>query len=98
MNFETFWKLIQNSRETELFTLSQKKPFSFRFDNSHNAVEIIPNTKSNRSTQKIQFQVIWDMAKKSTTPFLPGQYGKITYNSSYLVAIMKYFLKNEKIE
>lgn len=98
MNFEIFWKLIQNSNETELVPLSQKKPFSFKFDTSHNAVEIIPNTKYPRSTQKITFQLIWDMGKKSTTPFMPGQYAKITYNSSYLVAIMKHFLKNEKIE
>lgn len=55
-------------------------------------------TKFHRSTQKIKFQLIWDMTKKSTTPFMPGQYSKITYNSSYLVAIMKYFLKNDKIE
>jgi hypothetical protein len=98
VNFETFWKLLQNSNETELFTLSQKKPFSFKFDISHNVVEIIPNTKFHRSTKKIQFQIIWDLAKKSTTPFSPGQYGKITYNSSYLVGIMKHFLKNGKIE
>jgi len=98
MDFEVFWKLIQKGTETELVTLSQRKPFLFRFDNSSNSVEIIPNSKSPRVSQKIKFKNVWDVAKKSTDPFFVTQYAKITFNSSYIVAIMKHFLKDEKIE
>ena len=90
--------LIQKSGETELSTLSQKKPFLFRFDNYHQSVEIIPNSKDPRSIPKTQFQKVWMIAKNSTTPFSPSQYTTMTYHSSYIVAIMKYFLQNEKIE
>lgn len=98
MNFETFWNIIKNNNGIELLTLSQKKPFLFKFDNSNDSIQIIPNSKDPRSTNRIKFQEIWNIAKKSTTPFIPSQYAQITFNSSYLVAIMKHILKNEKIE
>jgi hypothetical protein len=97
MNFESFWKLIQKCNETELVTLYQKKPFSFKYDVSHNSVEIIPNSKSPRASEKIKFEKVWDIAKQSLSPFSVNQYSGITFNSSYIVAIMKYFLNDDKI-
>jgi len=99
MNFEDFWKKIQStSGEIELVTLFRKKPFSFCYNHSRNTIDITPNSKKPRATDRKILMPIWDVAKTVTNPYSPGNYTKITFNSSYIVSIMKYIINDEKLE
>ena len=99
MNFEDFWKKIQStSDEIELVTLKRKKPFSFCYNHSRNTVDIIPSTKDPRSSRKQDLKEIWDVAKTVTKPYSPSNYHDITFNSSYIVSIMKYIINDDKLE
>jgi len=99
MNFEDFWKKIQStSGEIELVTLSQKKPFSFCYNHSRDTIDITPGSKDPRSSSRKYLKEIWDVAKTVTNPYRPSNYGDITFNSSYIVSIMKYIINDEKLE
>ena len=99
MNFEDFWKKIQStSGEIELVTLSQKKPFSFCYNHSRNTIDITPGTKDPRASRKKDLKEIWDKAKTVTDPFTPSDYHDMTFNSSYIVSIMKYIINDENLE
>ena len=101
MNFEDFWKKIQStSGEIELVTLSRKKPFSFSYNHSRDTIDIIPSykTKYPRASRKKDLKEIWDVAITVTNPFTPSNYLDITFNSSYIVSIMKYIINDENLE
>lgn len=99
MNFEDFWKKIQSVKdEIMLVTLSQKKPFSFSYNHYHDSVDIIPSSKDSRSSQKKNFRQVWDVAKTVRDPYSPSNYSDITFNSSYIVSIIKHLLNEGKLE
>jgi len=99
MNFEDFWKKIQSTEgEIELVTLTRKKPFSFCYNHSHNTIDITPGTKDPRASRKKDLKEIWDKAITVTNPFTPVNYHDMTFNSSYIVSIMKYIINDENLE
>jgi len=99
MNFEDFWKKIQSTEgEIELVTLTRKKPFSFCYNHSRNTIDITPGTKDPRASRKKDLKEIWDKAITVTNPFTPVNYHDMTFNSSYIVSIMKYIINDENLE
>lgn len=99
MNFEDFWKKIQStSGEIELVTISQKKPFSFSYNHSRDTIDITPSSKDPRASRKKDLKEIWDVAITVTNPFTPLNYHDLTFNSSYIVSIMKYIINDENLE
>lgn len=99
MKFEQFWSKLYSLDETTLQTLTQKKEFKSTFDKRYDVVEIIPSSTSlPRTITRDQFHKVWIVSKDVTKPFKTSHYGKITRNSSYIIAIMKYLLNGEKSE
>ena len=101
MKFDEFWIKVQSTKsKIELTTLVRGKPFSFSYQKYNDTVVFTPSykTKDPRSTNKKDLKEIWGLAKTVTTPFIALNYHKMTFNSSYVVSLMKHILNDEKIE
>ncbi len=98
MNFSNFWNVLKHSGKVKLETLTRKKEFTISYDSGHDVVLVIPSTTHPRSITRNEFEKVWSKARNVTNPYVPVNYHDITFQSSYVVAILKFFLKNEKIE
>ena len=79
-----------------LHTLKQSKEFEAYY--SGGTIIVTPGTRYKRPIGKSEFEKVWNTFKKSTNPYNTSLYLLDTYHSSYILALMKYFLKNEKAE
>jgi len=99
--FDEFWMKVQSTKgEKELATIARTKPFSFSYHKDNDTVVFTPSckTKDPRPINKKKLKEIWGVAKTVTKPFTPLNYHHITFNSSYVVSLMKHILNDEKIE
>lgn len=98
MKFDEFWsKLVKGISEPKRFkTLKQEKEFEARY--SGGIITVTPGTRYKRLIGKSEFQKVWNIFKKTLNPYRPILYQQDTYHASYILAIMKYFLKQEKAE
>ena len=94
MKFDDFWQKMYRSLRTQrnFTTLHRRSPFSAYSEN--NSIVVVPKTKDPRNLTRAQFMEIWNNASKlpSYERYRPGNYSKITFNSSYAVTLMKAFL------
>ena len=106
MNFKTFWESVKdNHHDFTLKTLDRELEFQISPNSKH---PLIPNndvlyvtpksTEKERPIQKSQFLKVWEYSKSITKPYVPSNYTTITYNSSYIVALMKHVVGEQKIE
>jgi len=98
MKFDEFWSKLQKIDELSLETIKQKREFTATFERGHNLVKIIPPSGKPRPISRDQFSKIWNVAKNTVNPYRPSNYSDMTRNSSYAVVLIKYILRNEKIE
>lgn len=98
MKFDEFWNLITRELSSSriFHTLKQSKEFEARY--SGGMIIVVPETRYKRPISKAEFEKVWNMFKKSMNPYKPVLYQQDTYNASYILAIIKYFLKNERVE
>lgn len=101
MRFENFWlsltKILATKNDFE--TLKQEKVFIAKF--STDKVIVSPtSTQFERKIDKNQFLTVWNFAKKlpKYEQFKRGNYNKITRNGSYILALIKYILKDGDID
>ncbi len=101
MKFQTFWNNLKKDllQKREFQTIKQKKSFSARY--SQGFVEIFPkSTMYERDLYQKEFLRVWDQAKNYNRgeQFLNKHYQDITRHSSYILALMKYYLREDQIE
>jgi len=84
------------STPKRFMTLKQGKEFEARY--SGGMIIVIPTTRYKRSIGKNEFQKVWYTFKKTLNPYRPVLYQQDTYHASYILAIISYFLKQEKAE
>lgn len=98
MKFDEFWTLIRERSSFILETPVRKKKFTVTYNSQYDLVEIKPSTTNVRTIQKSHFQKIWNIARKSVNPSEAKQYHKTTFQSSYIVSIMRHIVSDGKIE
>jgi len=98
LKFDEFWsELVKEISEPKRFkTLKQGKEFEAHY--SGGIVTVTPGTRYKRPIGKNEFFKVWNIFKKTLNQYRPVLYQQDTYNSSYILAIIKYFLKQEKTE
>jgi len=93
MEFDDFWKKMYGNLKTKrnFTTLYRRSMFSAYSEN--NSIIVVPKSKEPRNLTRTEFKDIWNKATKlpSYERYKPGNYGKITFNSSYAVTLMKEF-------
>ena len=98
MKFSEFWHLLTREFATPktLYTIKQSKEFEAHY--SGGTIIVTPGTRYRRSIRKSEFEKVWSVFKKNLDPYRPILYQRDTYHASYILAIIKYFLKNGKVE
>jgi len=97
LKFDEFWSLLGKElyKPKHFKTLKQEKEFEARY--SGGTIIITPGSRCPRTISRNEFQKVWNRFKKTLNPYRPGVYQE-NYHASYILAIMKYFLKQEKAE
>jgi len=97
LKFDEFWsELVKEISEPKRFkTMKQEKEFEARY--SGGTLIITPGSGCKRTISRNEFQKVWNKFKKTLNPYRPGSYQE-NYHASYILAIMKYFLKQEEAE
>ena len=98
MKFDEFWHLLTRELSTPktLYTIKQSKEFEARY--SGGTIIVTPGTRYRRPIGKSEFEKVWNVFKKTLNPYRPVIYQQDTYHASYILAIIRYFLKQEKAE
>ena len=98
MKFDEFWsELVKEISIPKRFkTLKQEKEFEAHY--SSGIVIVTPRTRYKRPIGKSEFEKVWNAFKKNLDPYRPILYQRDTYHASYILAIIKYFLKQKKAE
>lgn len=95
MDIEELWNQVTKwLKEEKEIKLPKGEYFRVSFDANSKAIEIVPTkTGIPRRVKKeewVRFGEKFNFVKeKGYDSFRPGHYAQITYNSSYLVAILK---------
>ncbi len=100
MKYDEFWVKVKTLNNwVELETLKHKKNFNAKYNGS--LVLIQPeSTMVERKIDQGQFIIVWNLAKQlpKQEQFKRSNYNKMTRNGSYILTIMKHFLKKDSIE
>jgi len=100
MNFGDFWKRMISdlTNSKNMHTIVQRKPFEVAYRNG--IILITPSSFIERKIPQEQFLKVWQMAKTFSTEqqFVRQNYHTITLNGSYILALMKKYLDDEKIQ
>jgi len=95
MKFDDFWKkMYRNLRvKKEFTTLHRKTRFSAHSENNNIVITLEKNAQRNLSREA--FKEIWNAAAKlpKFERYRPGNYGKMTFSSSYAVTLLKHYLQ-----
>lgn len=101
MKFEEFWNSLTKELVTEktFHTLKQSKPFEAHYYSG--IIFVKPSSGKIWTIRKEHMKEVWNIALHipESKRFRPTHYGKGNIRtSSYIVTLMKYILKNEKLE
>ena len=102
MDFETLWSHLQErySNEVSLKTTSAGREFNAVYDRSYDLVAVMPlSTKMPRHITRRDFQNLWDKFMKiEGDPYRTAYYQRDTRNASYILAMIKDVLEQEKVQ
>jgi len=98
LKFDEIWSLLVKElfKPKHFKTIKQEKEFEALY--SDGKIIVTPGTRYKRPISKSEFVKVWDIFKKTLNPYRPVLYQQDTYHASYILAIIRYFLKQEKAE
>jgi len=97
MAYEESWeqvvKWLAKPRE---FSLARGMPFKASYNSKEKTINVVPTETGIVRTISIKewetfIEKLNEVTSSGYDPWRPGHYSKVTYNSSYLVAILKEF-------
>lgn len=95
MSYEHSWEgVVRWLNEPKEFSLIRGKPFTAVYNQKEQAINVVPKeTGIVRTISEKEWDTFIEKVNSVTIegydPWKPGHYSKVTYNSSYLVAILK---------